>query len=849
MWDALKVTPAGRLSARNLLLFVTTILVTAFTWILISAPITHAADGEWVSGAIIHNGNRYAKGAAITQDDGSGLPVGSQVYIYIEPAQTGGSSSLQKAHIIYFTPGVDPPTAASANYATYTYNLSARPAIYSNGSGGTTITLTTQSQSPNPGNSACVLDGVGWIICPITNFLAEAMDWMFDVLSGFLEVRPISTSQDNALYRAWSVMRNFANVAFVISFLVIIYSQITGAGLSNYGIKKMLPRLILAAVLVNVSYWVCAVAIDASNILGYSIQDIFVAIRENLVGSEGNNWDIGGWKSMATFVLSGGTATAVAGIGIYALLAGTAGGAAFLLIPILVTVLMAVLVALLVLAARQAIITVLVIVSPLAFVAFLLPNTDKLFDKWRGLFTTMLVMFPIFSAIFGGSQLAGTAIIQNADSINLVILGMAVQVAPLVVTPLLVRFSGSLLGRIAGMVNNPNKGIIDRSRKWAQERADQNKTKVLASNRTDGLARAAKRIDSSRRKRQGMHKARESMADAKWEGTDGAHAIHSALQEAGLVKEIGENAGQAHFERLKSTNSQIQQLDLDARANKLSVDVSKAKVDANWEEVRAGDIRSIVTPSGLSNDGLANFVHTRRQMANSILGNVLESDIEANRMRGAKEAQHQHFQKELLADPLIQQQAGGIVNHGALKVQARATAEIYKEKAEVVKHIIEASSVKTGDIDGLAAEFTKAVNTNNAEAMRAYTDMLASSGNPGVKELRTVLQANEARISPDAMTELKAHINASASINAAAEDLASWSRDIANRSVAQVSQDQATWKNMAPAAFANMKQSSQEIAISTGGISKETAQVILANPAAGSLKPAIRGKIEAIAQS
>lgn len=36
--------------------------------------------------------------------------------------------------------------------------------------------------------------------------------------------------------------------------------------------------------------------------------------------------------------------------------------------------------------ARKALIVILIVISPLAFVAFLLPNTEKFFSKWRSTF-------------------------------------------------------------------------------------------------------------------------------------------------------------------------------------------------------------------------------------------------------------------------------------------------------------------------------------------------------------------------------------------------------------------------------------------------------------------------------
>ena len=111
-----------------------------------------------------------------------------------------------------------------------------------------------------------------------------------------------------------------------------------------------------------------------------------------------------------------------------------------------------------------------VFLAPLAFAANILPNTEKWFEKWKDLFVTMLVMFPIVSLLFGGAQLAGMVIISNANgNIITLVLGMAVQVIPLAVTPMITKLSGSLLGKFAGMVNNPNKGPFDTAKNWTRD--------------------------------------------------------------------------------------------------------------------------------------------------------------------------------------------------------------------------------------------------------------------------------------------------------------------------------------------------------------------------------------------
>ena len=315
--------------------------------------------------------------------------------------------------------------------------------------------------------SSCVVDGIGWIICPVVNFIAAITDAAYGFVSSFLVVQPLMTTDTKSgLFGAWSVMRNIANVAFGIAFLIIIFSQVSSIGITNYGIKKMLPRLIAAAILVNISYWICAVAVDLSNIVGASARNIFESVGAN-IQSGPNTTQIStgeGWVGVAGFILAGGLATTVAlYIGLSALL------------PALIAVLIAIVTVVLVLVLRQALIILLVAIAPLAFVAFLLPNTEGLFKKWKGLLTTLLLMYPIIAGIFGASALASSIIMNSATSqggdyvIAIQIMGAAVAVIPLFITPVVMKTAGGVLNRFAGYVNNPNKGPFDRMRKGADD--------------------------------------------------------------------------------------------------------------------------------------------------------------------------------------------------------------------------------------------------------------------------------------------------------------------------------------------------------------------------------------------
>lgn len=553
----------GGFSVRSIIMLCLTVLMTGFLWVLLGSTPVHAADTDavWSGDAILYDNHGYITPNEVL-DPSHNLPDGSKIYLYI-PVVNGATANSDKAYFIYFAPGTDPPTATSAEYVVYDYDGT----TFSNPHDKKTISLTVKGEEGT--YSSCdVSGGLGWIICPVTTFLAESMDNLFNILAGMIAVQPLTlqTGEDNGLYTAWNVMRNIANVAFVIAFLIIIYSQLTGFGVSNYGLKKLIPRLIVAAVLVNVSFYISALAIDLSNVAGYSIQDIFHTIREQVFRI--TNDVVGGtltqgWTALTAGIL-GGTGATIGGLYIIANPASL-----YLLIPLLLALVLTVFMVVIVLAARQAIIILLVILSPLAFVANLLPNTEKLFDKWKGLFSTMLIFFPAFSLVFGGSQLAGQLIIQNANgNMIMVLFGMAVQVAPLVITPLILKLSGGMLGKIAQIVNNPKKGLLDRNRNWANDRATWARNRAAGrdlsippTGRFGRFKRAAitpgtRMVQSSERRKRALKEAIEMQgqhADNRYKESARHRRIRENMTGAEMDKDIINNRNTTHLEQLKVT--------------------------------------------------------------------------------------------------------------------------------------------------------------------------------------------------------------------------------------------------------------------------------------------------------
>jgi len=452
---------------RWFVLLIAGMLVGIFLNALTHSTSVYAVDAEWSGHNLTYNKEKYTKVSDDKKIKQFNLPDNSLVYV-------NEDKNKKETKVIYF-PSSEISSLSSATYAVYSFTP---PNTYEQTSNST---ISIESPSENSTGTSCDVQGIGWIICPLSNWLADGIDYMYSALQEFLKTKPLeTTNQNSGIYLAWVIMRNISNVAFIVAFLVIIYSQLTSVGISNYGVKKMLPRLVIAAVLVNLSFTICAILLDLSNIAGYAFQDAFMGIK-NTISTVGENTSTWTWSEVISTALSNGALAVGAG---YAVSLALTTELLPMLVPAATLAGLTLLFILLIMAARQALIIILIIVSPLAFVCYLLPGTEKWFKKWRDSFLTMLVFFPAFAVVFGGAQLAGIIIIQNATGANggiMQILGMVVQVIPLALTPIILKLSGGVLGKFAGFVNDKNKGWYDKSKNWAKDRREITKNKKLAN--------------------------------------------------------------------------------------------------------------------------------------------------------------------------------------------------------------------------------------------------------------------------------------------------------------------------------------------------------------------------------
>lgn len=378
----------------------------------------------------------------------------------------------------------------SAAYRTYQQKQ-----IAANGKPDSSSNINDPEEST--GTSSCAIDGVGWILCPAMNFVAHLTDAMYGIIQNWLEVSPSLYSKatttkkgsvDSGTYRGWMAMRDIANAGIIVVFLIIVMSQVTGFGLSNYGIKKILPRLIIVAIVINISFYLMQVLLDVSNILGGTLNTF---LRKLPVFADSGGWINKGnmFLDVLAALIGGQSIVMGAGLGITIASGGALiyGGIGFFVL-ILLAGFLAIGFFFLMLALRQALVVILVVLSPLALLAMILPNTKNLYTKWQKAFVAVLVIYPMAALLFGGSQLAANIIIQNVANagddvtkgIMTAILGLGVATVPLFAIVPMIKMSlnalplaGGAMQKIQGKLSSPlHSGIKSGGKKARQGVSD-----------------------------------------------------------------------------------------------------------------------------------------------------------------------------------------------------------------------------------------------------------------------------------------------------------------------------------------------------------------------------------------
>lgn len=347
------------------------------------------------------------------------------------------------------------------------------------GKGEVDITMDDQAQlAYKPRSPDCYIsnDPLSWVICPVFNGIARASNWIFtNLLTPLLVTEPVGLSSGDASFQVWSNFRIYGDIILVLAVIILILGQsITGGLAETYNLKKMLPRVLLIAILINLSIYIVAFMVDITNILGRTIGDVMTdpiraagqwSFSPNAVQGVGV-FAVG----LIGFLVVGGS---IIGTLTALFFSGTTGSAAFLKVAlyaamfVLIPIFLAIVAVFVTLIIRKGLILFLIMVSPVWLALYCLPNTQQYGKKGFDLLKEALAVYPVIVVIFAISDILAvtTLTANNIQAVQLtshsstgslalsigqiiaILFALLMQFLPLFAIPFSFRIAGSTLSR------------------------------------------------------------------------------------------------------------------------------------------------------------------------------------------------------------------------------------------------------------------------------------------------------------------------------------------------------------------------------------------------------------------
>ncbi|TAK05327.1 hypothetical protein EPO33_05175 [Patescibacteria group bacterium] len=240
----------------------------------------------------------------------------------------------------------------------------------------------------------------GWAMTQILLFLTEFLV----AVAGYNEF-----ATADAVDRGWVIVRDLTNMFFILVMLIIAFGTILGV--EEYSYKRMLPRLLIMAVVINFSKVICGLLIDFSQVVMLTFVNGFSAIAG---GNFVRMFQVSGaWNMINTSndaLLASEASFTWATVGSLVL-----GGVLMMVAAVAVFIMT------LMLVGRIVMLWLLIVMSPLAFFLSAFPKgkAAEMYGKWWGMFGNYVIIGP-FIAFFLWLSLAVAGSGEIASSMQIV---------------------------------------------------------------------------------------------------------------------------------------------------------------------------------------------------------------------------------------------------------------------------------------------------------------------------------------------------------------------------------------------------------------------------------------------
>jgi hypothetical protein len=212
-----------------------------------------------------------------------------------------------------------------------------------------------------------------WVVGSLLSFLLEILVNVAQ-FNDFIYVTPV-------VY-GWVVVRDVCNMFFIVVLLIIAFATILQV--NGYDYKKDVPKLVIAAILINFSKMFAGLMIDVSQVIMLTFVNAFAANGANNLALA---FQIQKYNSFAKAF----TASSDNSFQFKLLLAAIAGFAAACIATVIVVVMMIALVM------RIVMLWIYVILSPLPYLLSTFQKGKSYADKWWGEFSKELIGGPVLA--------------------------------------------------------------------------------------------------------------------------------------------------------------------------------------------------------------------------------------------------------------------------------------------------------------------------------------------------------------------------------------------------------------------------------------------------------------------
>jgi len=327
------------------------------------------------------------------------------------------------------------------------------------------ITTDTKNNASNGPYNNCFIniDIIGWLMCGMLKIADDMYSWIKGVVGDLLLIKGAAFSlsadgnsktnlSENGVYLGWVAVKNISSVLILLVGLFMILSQVFSFEfMSAYTVKKVLPRLIIAAIAIQLSWEIMNILIYLVNAIGAGVYSLLVSPFSSIVHKNGAT----GTFSLNEVLAAGGSTEVNGGIFAFILGAGAATAAAGGFIGMVIGaigVIIACFIVYFTLIIRYILILVLLMLSPVALVMWVLPGTQSIWKNWWSNFSKLLFMYPLIMVLFAAGTI-GAYVITSSGVGLAQFAAIIAYFGPLFLIPATFKYAGSAMAAAGGGIS------------------------------------------------------------------------------------------------------------------------------------------------------------------------------------------------------------------------------------------------------------------------------------------------------------------------------------------------------------------------------------------------------------